>query len=128
MPEAGKIPFKPIGDIQVATLTGLENVVIRISFTLDLRGHAVEALRAVFRAREDHIGDSAGDAPVAVVKWMDRQELEMCERRGQDRIGCRAGVQPRQKPGHFCVEPVMRRGLVTNLFPTEGTGNNLHRP
>ena len=128
MPEAGKIPFKPRGDIQGATLTGLENVVIGISFTLDLRGHAVEALRAVFRAREDHIGDGAGDAPVAVVKWMDRQEPEMCERGGQDRIGCRAGVQPRQKPAHFCIEPVMRRGLVMDLFPPEGTGNNLHRP
>src|SRR5262249_30979679 len=54
-------PGEPVRNIEIAFLRLLQDVVIVAALFSDLRGHAVEALRAVFRARERLIGDGPGD-------------------------------------------------------------------
>src|ERR1700716_750477 len=72
--EASQEPFHPGRYVEVALLRGLQYVVVRIAFESDLRGHAVEALGAFFRAGERHIGDGARNASVAVLKRVDGDE------------------------------------------------------
>ena len=79
--EAVQKPFHPGRNIEVAFLRRFQNVVVGVALLPDLRGHAVEALRAVFRAREGHIGDGARDASVAVIERVDGHEPQMGERR-----------------------------------------------
>ena len=72
---------QPGRDVEVAFLGRLEDVVVGVAFLPDLRRHAVEALRALLRARERHVGDRARDAAVAIVERMDGDEPEMGEGR-----------------------------------------------
>ena len=44
------------------------------SFSVDLRGHTVEALRALFGTRKHEIGDGASDTAIAVIERMDGDE------------------------------------------------------
>ena len=49
-------------NIHVRFLRLFKNVVIGRGLLADLRRHAVEALGAVFSARQGHVGDSASNA------------------------------------------------------------------
>lgn len=66
--QARKKPRQPRGNVEIALLRPFENLIIRLPLLPDLRGHAVEALRAPLRARKLHVGDGARDTPVAVVE------------------------------------------------------------
>src|SRR5260370_1232659 len=72
--------FHPGGDVQGSFLRFFENVVVRCSLLLDLRGHTVKALWAFFRAGEGHIRDGAGNAPVTVIERMDSDKPKMSHR------------------------------------------------
>ena len=84
--QAAEEPFHPGRDVHRPLLRLLQDVVIGVALLPDLRRHAVEALRAVFRARQSHVGDGARDAAVAVIERVDGHEPEMGEPGFQDRI------------------------------------------
>jgi len=48
----GEEPCEPLGDVQRPFLASLQDIVVGLAFALDLRGQAVEALRATIGARQ----------------------------------------------------------------------------
>ena len=97
----------------------LQDVVIFLVLQPDLRRHAVEALRAVLRAGQRHISDSARDAAVAVFKRVDGDEPEMREAGFQDRIDRVLAFEPLQEA---CISLLRRFAFgaskCTFSFPT----------
>ena len=93
-------PFQPYGGVEIALPRGFQDVVVGVALQPDLRGHTVEALRALLRARERHVRDGARNAPVAVFERMDGEEPHMRQRRLQNGIEyglivpLQKGVQP----------------------------------
>src|SRR6266566_2934513 len=90
-------PVQPIGDVERATLGSLKDVVVGFALLSDLRGHAVEALRALLRPRERQIGDRTRDSSVAVLERMDGHKPQMRKRGLDDRVLALLGVEPVQK-------------------------------
>src|SRR5262249_23245333 len=67
-------PFQPERNVEISFLCGLQDVVVRCLLLLDLRRHAVEALRAFLRPRKSHIGKRTGNASVSLLKgWNDNK-------------------------------------------------------
>ena len=66
--QAPEEPIHPRCDVRRSLLRLLQDVVIGSPLLLDLRRHAVEALRIVFGPRESHIRNGARDAAVVVVE------------------------------------------------------------
>jgi hypothetical protein len=60
--KASQEPLHPRRNIHVRFLRRFKNVVTGRGPRADLRRHAVEALGAVFSARQGHVGDSASNA------------------------------------------------------------------
>ena len=60
--KASQEPLHPRRNIHVRFLRLFKNMVIGRGLLADLRRHAVEALGAVFSARQGHVGDSASNA------------------------------------------------------------------
>src|SRR5262249_51452731 len=83
--EAPEKPVEPLRDVQTAFLRRLQNVVIIASLLPDLRGHAVEALRGLLRARQRHVGNRPSDPAVAILEGMDGDKPEMRDRRLENR-------------------------------------------
>jgi len=77
--EAAEEPFHPGRHVHRALLRALEDVVVVVPLASDLRGHAVEPLRAVLRSRQSEIGNCTREAAVAIVERMDCDEPEMRE-------------------------------------------------
>ena len=94
---AAEKPFQPYGDVEMALLRGFQDVVVGVALLPELRGHAVEALRALFRTRERHVRDGARHVPVAVIERMDGDESQMRQRRLQNGIEHGLIVEPLQK-------------------------------
>src|SRR5947199_2164230 len=92
--KATEKPLQPWGNIEAAFLRLLEHFVIGFSLRPDLRGHTVETLRALFRTGQRHISDRARNAPVAIVKRMNRDKPQMSKPRPQDRIGLICSIEP----------------------------------
>ena len=87
----------PYGGVEIALLRGFQDVVVGVALQPDLRGHIVEAVRALFRTRERHVRDGARNAPVAVIERMDGDEPHMRQRRLQNGIEYGLIVEPLQK-------------------------------
>ncbi len=68
--QAAEKPIHPRGNIHRPLLRLFQNVVIGIAVLPDLRGHAVEALRTPFGARECQVGNGTCNSPVAIGKGM----------------------------------------------------------
>jgi len=61
---------KPLGDIERRLLGALQDIVVGLALSLDLRGQTVEALRAAVGACQQQVADGACDTAVAVVERM----------------------------------------------------------
>src|SRR5215469_725490 len=87
-------PGQPGGDNEIASLCRLEHLVVRLPLPADLRGHAVEALRAVLGTSELNIGDRAGDSSVAVIEGVDGDKPQMRDARLEHRIDALPAIEP----------------------------------
>lgn len=74
-------PVHPGRDVQGSFLRPLKHVVIGGALLPNLCRHAVEALRAVFGARQSHIGDGTRDTIVAIIERVNGREPEMSQPR-----------------------------------------------
>lgn len=126
--QAGKEPLQPRRDVERTLLGSLQDVVVGVALLPDLRGHAVEALRAVLRARELPVGNRAGDAAVAVLERVDRDEPQMRERRAQHRVRPLVLVRAGEELRHLVLEAPRHRRFEVHLLFAEGTRYHLHWP
>ena len=104
-----------------------QQVVIFLALLPDLRRHAVEALRTLFRTGEAQVGNRARDAPVAVVKRMNCHEPQMRDAGLEDRIDLRPVIEPVQKARHFLFKTRRFWCLEMNPFFADRTRDDLHR-
>jgi len=74
-------PGKPLGDVHRLLLGALQDLVVGLAFSLDLRRQTVETLRAAIGARQEQIADGPCDTAIAVVERMQRDEPQMAEPR-----------------------------------------------
>ena len=100
-PQRAQEPRQPAGDVERALLRPLQHVVVVLALALDLRGQAVEPLRAAIGARQEQIADGARDAAVAVVEGMQRDEPQVREA-GLDRAQARR-CRRSPKPGNASI-------------------------
>jgi hypothetical protein len=129
--ETRKEPFHPERHVQRALVRLLKHVVVLGALLADLRRHAVEALRAVLRARQREIGNRTGGAPIAIVQGVDRHEPEITESGLQHVIDIRVAaviVEPVEKRLHFSIEPIGGGGLEVDAVTSDRSGNDLHSP
>ena len=131
---AAQIPDEPVRDVEgAARLFGedglclFEHVVIVLSFDEKLCAHAEKAVVSV--ARENHIGENAGESAVSVVKGVNRYEIKMRNRALDYEVDSRfvcARVEPLQKSVHFAFENTGWRRFVMNDFVSHAARNNAH--
>ena len=126
-PKVIEKPREPRRDIERAFLRAFEDLVVLASFALDLRREAVEALRALVGAREQKIAERAGDAAVAVVERVDRDEPQMREPCLENRMIVVTLVDPRDQARHLGVEPRGGRRFEVHKLTPERSGDDLHR-
>ncbi len=94
-------PADPRRDVELAFLRALKALVIGFPLDADLRGHAVETLRASLRTRQRHVGDRTRDASVAILERVDGDEPEMGDGGENDRVDAARCVEPRQEGTHL---------------------------
>src|SRR6266702_6891799 len=85
--ETSKKPFQPRGDVEIALLRRFQNIVVGVALLPNLRGHAVETLRAFFRMRELLIGNGTRNAAIPVFERVDGDEPQMRNAGLEHRIG-----------------------------------------
>ena len=88
--------------------------------------HAVEALRASFGSGERHIGYSARNSPVSVIKGMDGDKPQMRQPGFQNRGRILYAIEPLQECSHLSVQSLGRRRFVIDTLLADGAGDDLH--
>ena len=125
--QAFEEPALPARDVEIAFLRALEDAVVLVALGPDLPRHAVEALADLFRARERHVGDRAGDPAVAVVERVNGHEPEMREARHQQGIGLARLCKPCQEFLHLVGHAACGRCFVVDRLAADRTRDDLHR-
>ncbi|MNT61840.1 hypothetical protein D3C72_1995100 [compost metagenome] len=70
-------PRQPPGDVQRTLLRTLQDVIVGLALALDLRGQAVEPLGTAVRPGQQQVADGPGDAAIAVIERMQRDEPQV---------------------------------------------------
>src|SRR6266542_1265641 len=83
-------------------------------------------MRAVFRARQSHVGNRTRNAAVTVIKRMDGDEPEMGQSCFKDRINACLAIEPFQEHTHISMEASRRRRLEMDTLFSDRAGDNLH--
>ena len=125
-PKAAKEPVQPKCDIQTSLLGTFQNSVIFLTFSLDMSGHAVKALRAFISPRQGAIGNGAGYAPVTILKGMDGHKPQVRDSGFQHRIKLMRSIEPFQKTAHLHIKALGSGGLEVNFFVSYIARDNLH--
>src|SRR5690348_8397886 len=81
--EAFQKPNQPGGDIEIALLSVLQEIVVPPALLADLGRHAVKPHLTLLGSSERQFSDGAGDTSVAVFERMNRHEPQVCHRCGE---------------------------------------------
>lgn len=79
-------PFQPTCDVEIATLSKFEILVVIFALSLDLWRHAVEAMLRSIRARKRHVSDRTRYASIAILKGVNGDEPKMSYASFEDRV------------------------------------------
>ena len=125
--QADQEPHHPRRDIQRSLLRPFQNLVIVIPFLSDSGGHAVEALRALFGPRQSPVGNRPCDAPVAIVKRVNRGKPQVRQCRPEYGIGTVRLIGPIEELSHLLIQKWGGRRFVVNALLAYGAGDDFHR-
>ena len=124
--EAVQEPEEPGGDVAIALLSLLQNVVVFLLQNLHFVGHTVEALDGVFATGQEHIRDGSGDTAVAIVEGVDGDEPQVGDAGFEDGVCAIIGVYPVDEAVHLLRHALRLWSLVVDLFVTHRPGDYLH--
>jgi len=82
----------------------LKDVVVCVSFMLDLLRHTVEALGALLRASQYHIRNCTRNSAADVIERMYGDKPEVCKPGLYDFIAIGRSIKPIEKKRHFVGE------------------------
>ena len=120
-------PQKPLRDVQTMLAHVFQHVVVVLPVAQDGCRHTVEALGCAIGACQEHIGECACQAAVAIVKRVNVDKPKMGYGGFQHGVGGRLTVEPIQEQLHLKGHILRRRGFIMYLLLSHGAAYNLHR-
>ena len=106
-------------------MRSLEDVVVLLLVLVDLRRDIVESEFALLAARQQHIGEDARHASVAILEGMNADKPKMGNRRANNAAQGSFAVKPGQELRHLRLDAVGRGGDVVHLLASEHAADDV---